>query len=307
MRLRLFLILLTASVGLISCKSDKGKTDVPEVDALEKSFLENPTDENFSEIITTLAELIGNAPTKDGKQRFILKGIELSKAHSKDKVYYIFIKEYIRYYSGDKLSADYIWELAEYLDKNGSGETADILKAGFKSSFPSDKRSQQIGEEQMKIVSDIDGLIRSKAEAIFVNPDQTGLNPDAVRHYIDICEAVVLAYHQDKMAGEYLFRAAEMARSMRSFQKSMSLYDWILTSYPDFDKAAMVFFLRGFIFENELKQKDKAAAVYKTFLEKYPNDPMVPDVRFLLDNIDKTEDEMLKLIEERRKAKATDQ
>ena len=307
MRSHFFLFFLILTLGILSCKSDNSKADVPEVEALEKSFLENPTEENFNAIIATLADLFRSTPTKEEKRRFILKGIELSKTHNKDQVYHIFIKEYIRYFHGDSMAADYLWELAEYLDKNGSGETSEILKAGFMSSFPSDARSQTIGEDQLKIVSDIDGLIRSKAEAIFVNPDQTGLNPDAVRHYIDICEAVVLAYPEEPMAGEYLFRAAEMARSMRSFQKSMSLYDWILTSYPDFDKAAMVFFLQGFIFENEFKQKDKAAAVYKTFLEKYPNDPMVPDVRFLLDNIDKTEDEMLKLIEERQKAKATDQ
>lgn len=307
MRSFLFILMLTGGWIIQGCKSDSKSAEVPEIAVLEKQYTDNPTDDNFNAILSQLADLIGNTEEKEGKGRFIEKGIALCKENKKDHFYHIFTKEYIKFFGGDEKSADYLWELSEYLSKSGSMETSDILKSGFKSSFPKDKRAAQVTDEQLKVVADLDALVRKNAEAIFVNPNETGLNTENVIHYIDVCEAIVLAFPQEKMAGEYLFRAAEMSRSIRSFQKSLSLYDWILTSYPQFDKSAMVFFLRGFIYENEMKQKDKAADIYKKFLEKYPNDPMIPDVRFLLDNIDKSEDEMLKLIEERQKLKSSGQ
>lgn len=296
-----FLIVLVSI--FYSCKSDKMTLDVPEISALEKEYLAAPSDEKFAAIVNKLAELIQEAEGKEAKKRFILKGLSLTKEHQKTDYYYIFVKEYVKYFHGDPAAADYLWELAQYLQKNNAVESTSILRSGFRHMYPNDRRTQEIKTEIIAGPADIPGYIKQKTEAIFNNPDETGMNKPAVKEYIDVCEAVVLGFPADSMAGEYLFRAAEMARSIRAFPKSLSIYDWLLNAYPEYDKKSLVFFLRGFIYENELKDKAKAAVVYQQFLEKFPNDPMAGDVRFLLENIDKSEEEMIKLIEERQKNK----
>lgn len=285
------------------CKSDKNQWAVPEIEALENEYKANPSDEKFAEIVNKLGELIQDTEGKEGKKRFILKGLSFTKENNKDDFHFIFVKEFLKYFHEDKEAADYLWSLSDYLIKNNAIESASILRSGFKNKYPSDRRTEDIKVEVIKSTSEIDPYIKQKAEAIFINPDETGLNNQAVTNYIDACESIVLAFPKDSMCAEYLFRAAEMARSVRAFPKSLSIYDWLLTSHPEYDKVSLVFFLRGFIYENEMKNKPKAAAVYSKFLEKFPNDPMVSDVRFLLENIDKTEDEMIKLIEERQKTK----
>jgi TolA-binding protein len=77
----------------------------------------------------------------------------------------------------------------------------------------------------------------------------------------------------------------------------MSLYDWIIQYYPKSDKTASVLFLKGFILDSELSRKEEAKKVYNNFLEKYPGDSLANDVKFLLDNLGKSDQEIIKGLE----------
>ena len=46
-------------------------------------------------------------------------------------------------------------------------------------------------------------------------------------------ELYALILPNDPMSGDYLHKAGETARSIRSFDKALGFYDWITTKYPD--------------------------------------------------------------------------
>ena len=58
--------------------------------------------------------------------------------------------------------------------------------------------------------------------------------------------------------------------------------------------------LKGFALDSEFKQKEEAKKIYEQFLTEFPNDSLAKDVRFLLKNIGKSDEELLKEIEKKK-------
>jgi len=149
----------------------------------------------------------------------------------------------------------------------------------------------------------IDTYIFGLGEKLFIDPDNTGINRAAAMNYVDACEAYALAYPKSPKAAESLFKSAEVAKSLRTFPKSLSLYDWILEKYPNYEKAPTALFLKGFIIENNIGDDKKAREIYDQFLAEYPSNDLADDVEFLIENLGKSDEEILQMIEEKRKDK----
>jgi TolA-binding protein len=83
--------------------------------------------------------------------------------------------------------------------------------------------------------------------------------------------------------------------------KAIQIFDRILNEYPKFQKIPHCLFLKGFIYENELKNLDKARQIYQEFLMKYPNHEFADDVQISLDNLGKSPEELIKEFQEKAK------
>ena len=81
----------------------------------------------------------------------------------------------------------------------------------------------------------------------------------------------------------------------------MSIYDWILEKYPNYEKAPTSLFLKGFIIENNIKDDVMAKEIYNKFLSDYPKHDLADDVQFLIDNLGKSDQEILEMIESKKK------
>ena len=81
----------------------------------------------------------------------------------------------------------------------------------------------------------------------------------------------------------------------------MGLYDWIYQYFPDYKKAPLALFLKGFAMDSEFKQPAEAKKIYDQFLLEFPNDSLAKDVTFLLKNLGKSDEEILKEIEKSQK------
>ena len=151
-------------------------------------------------------------------------------------------------------------------------------------------------------IASIDQYVEKIGASIFSNPDDIGVNRKAALQYVDACEAYTLVYPESTAAPEFLFKAAEVAKSIQTFPKSLSIYDWLIVKYPNYEKTPTAMFLKGFIIENNLGNDSLALVSYKEFMAKYPNDDLVDDAQFLIQNLGKSDEEILQMIEEKRKA-----
>lgn len=119
---------------------------------------------------------------------------------------------------------------------------------------------------------------------------------------VKLVDAYVLYAKQnpdDIKSPEYLFKALDVAVGINAEgpQKAIDIADIMIEQYPDFEMTPMAMFLKGFVYENQMNNYEKALDTYHQFLEKYPNSPLVNDVKSTIENIGLTPEELIKKFE----------
>ena len=72
-------------------------------------------------------------------------------------------------------------------------------------------------------------------------------------------------------------------------------------TYPDFKKASYCLFLQAFIYENQLHQLGEADQLYREVIKKFPNDKIAQDAQACINNLGKTDEELIKEFEAKNK------
>lgn len=150
----------------------------------------------------------------------------------------------------------------------------------------------------------------SKAEMEdFIKQNESLLKPDLnnekgknqaevlVKAYQDF----ITTYPKDTICAEYLFKAADISRGLGRSLHAVDLYVKLVDQYPSSQKAPLALFLQGFLFDNELNDDKKAGELYKLFIEKYPQNKLVKDAEFSLNNLGKSDEELIEEFEKNQK------
>jgi tetratricopeptide (TPR) repeat protein len=301
---RVFFYSFLSLVLFGQCKSDNtstaGETAAVSLSSLESTLESDPSPANATKVVNEINKLIASTDATSEKNSLIAKGLKISKTHNLGSKAAGFLTMGMRNNMAGLDKKESILELAGIMATNRKIKTANVLNHAFVDLYPQDSRSATISENIAAVAGgDVHAYLLKIAESIFEDPDNYGINRKNSSEYVNACEAYALSYN-DERAPEYLFKAAEIARSLRTFPKTLSLFDWIINSYPDYEKTATALFLKGFIIENELQNEDLARKTYQSFLTKYPDHDLADDVQFLVDNLGKTNEEILKLIEQNK-------
>ena len=236
-------------------------------------------------------------------QQYLDYGYDIAKKENMKSRQAAFLFPLIKKSLGSEGIEDKLFELAELMRSLNKPSAANTLYRGILDNHPDYDKAGDINTLMTVNVDSINNYIAHLGKQIFEDADNSGINRKASLAFVDACEAYALAYPNSENTPENLFKAAEVAKSIRTFPKSLSIYDWILERYPDYEKASTSLFLKGFIIENNLGDDEKAREVYNEFLKKYPKHDLADDVEFLIQNLGKTDEEILEMIESKRKGK----
>ena len=303
MRISLLSVLVSISLCLIvSCKQDASSGVVSNgLTALESTYKSNPTAGTGSELIKGIMENLKEPNLSDSKKNELLEyGLKVSKEQNLPTRAAAFLFPLVKNNATAPNTADRIFDLAAYMKSMKKETASNTLYKGLLDNFPGFSRIGEVKQHMTVPIDSIDVYIKSLGGKLFEDVDNTGINKTAALQYVDACEAYALAYPQSPQTPETLFKAAEVAKSLRTFSKSLSLYDWILEKYPNYDKAPTSLFLKGFIIENNIGDDTKARELYDAFLVRYPKHDLADDVQFLIDNLGKTDEQILDMIESKR-------
>ncbi len=189
---------------------------------------------------------------------------------------------------------------------------AETLKGdeAFKQDYINYIQSLQIGTPTMEglstYASDVPSTepkIAKKIENIQNNltVSSTGrLDLDKVNEFVNIVELFVIANPSNEKSPAYLKLAAEVVNSVKVYPRAIQFYDWILTRFPNSQQAAQALFMKGFTLDDGMKNKQAAKPVYEEFLKKYPKNDFADDTQFLLKNISKTDEEIIKQFDDKK-------
>jgi tetratricopeptide (TPR) repeat protein len=288
-------------IAFVACKNESAESSQDELTELENAVKNEPNGESISQLLAAYNKVILDKNTGRKELKNTLdKAYKIVHDNNWDKELIGFTSTYLKEFPGDQGNEDKIIRLISAMSNRGQKVTVDALKLSFLEAYPKSVHYDSIKTSLAGSFVASDSLLINLATRVFENPDASGINVQNAREYVNACEACALVLPAKNQTPRYLFNAAEISRTIRTFDKTLYLYDWIIDKYPKFEKAPMALFLKGFILENELNNIDMARDIYRQFIQNYPSHEMADDVQFLLDNLGKSNEEILEMIEKEK-------
>jgi len=130
-------------------------------------------------------------------------------------------------------------------------------------------------------------------------PDKTKVN-EMVALYLKFADK----HSKDSLAPEYIYRAANLQMSVALNEEAISLLDRVIKDYQGYSKLPETYFLKAFIYDNNIKNISKARAAYTDFLQKFPKHDLADDAMISIDNLGKTPEQIVKEFELKMKQKS---
>lgn len=290
-------IFLLTIITLIQCASESNAS-YPFSEA-EQTYEAVKNNDNAVKLLGAYNTYISENRSDASKTLPVMeKALAVAQSHQPNAAA-IYINGLLREDPKNPKNGDRIALLSEIMSETGKSDASEVLKSSLVRNFPSHDKSTSL-KQTLKDASP-ENIIAGLAEARLENPDQFGINRAASFKYVDACEAYALANPDNPKTPEYLFDAAEMAKLLKTTNKALSIYDWLIEKYPNYSKTPSALFIKAFTLENELGNDELAKQAYQQFLDKYPDNDFADDARFSLENIGKSPDEVLKAIEARSK------
>ncbi len=132
----------------------------------------------------------------------------------------------------------------------------------------------------------------ARIEKILTNDTTGNINIAAAYEIIKYYSTYSINFPDDSATPEYLFRKANIYNALNQGKNAIDVLEKIQKEYPNFHKTGLCLFMEANIYENQLKDLDKARNAYQKFITLYPHHPLANDAKVLLENLGKTPEEL---------------
>ena len=293
-------ILCLFIVFVSACATDSSPAG--EIAQLEKENEANPTPETSKKLIESYLTEVNKAPENaEQNSRYLYRAASLYFRQNRYADAELLLNQALQKYSSAENNPNILLLLANIYEENrNQPKMAQAIYSHFARQYPN---HAQISEVKAKLKPDnapFETYIDDIGNRMY--DDSTfRIDNRLAADYINSCLLFASLSPEDPKSPSYLFKAGETARTIRNFGKSIEIYDWVYEKYPNFEKSPQALFLKGFTLDNDMKRHDEAKVIYESFLAKYPNDDFADDTKFLLNNIGKSDDDIIKNFEEKEK------
>jgi len=281
-------------LALFACQSNSSGS-LSKIDQLTQTLTANPTKENRAALIAAYQDTINAKPNDAATNAPFFT--EMANLHVGNKNYVRALQtlmQGIQDYPKSSDVSEKVWTLANIYEQYIQRPSiANTVKKLYVQQFPSGANIATAKQVSMESKTTIAEDIIALGGSMY---DETTHKVDfqAANDYIRMCELFALLKPQDGLSPDYLHKAGETARAIRAFPQAVDIYDRIYTQYPTYEKAAQALFLKAFTYDNDLGDKATAKVLYESFLKKFPNDDFADDTEFLLANLGKDDEEIIK-------------
>ncbi|PLX32252.1 MAG: hypothetical protein C0600_03200 [Ignavibacteria bacterium] len=116
---------------------------------------------------------------------------------------------------------------------------------------------------------------------------------------LPLYEKLYQEHADDDNAPEALFRCAAIYyNTQKDILKAATTYELVSEKYPDSEYGHKGLFIAAFTYANELANYERARTAYEKYLSAYPDSSMTETVRFELENLGKTPEELLESLQQ---------
>lgn len=126
---------------------------------------------------------------------------------------------------------------------------------------------------------------------------ETNKNIEAVKQYEELLKEFPDTKHKEFVLFElgkiYQSKAIKSNNSEINLNNAVKYFTQLFTEFPKSNNSPSALFMTGFIYANELQKLDSAKIRYQEFLDKYPNHELAVSVKYELDNLGLTPEQIL--------------
>jgi tetratricopeptide (TPR) repeat protein len=197
--------------------------------------------------------------------------------------------ELLRARQGSAAAAQLLAEI--YETKLDQPQTALAVRQAMLLTWPQDSVSQQLSASLSGIQP-----VQARLDTLLlklVSPDDGSISYLIADAYMQQAEAFAAVAGPVDLSARLLYKAAEIARALQAYPRAIANYQWIVQQFPGTDWGAKASFMMAFTYDEDLKQLELARKAYEAFLAAYPNDPFAGDAAMLLDNLGKSDAEIM--------------
>ena len=137
----------------------------------------------------------------------------------------------------------------------------------------------------------------STLEAELFSGDITKPNVEKAKQLVSMYIEFANQYPKDSISAEFLFKAADISMNFGAAKKTIGIFNRIINEYPAYKNISTEYFLKGFVYEDQLRDYQMAKKCNMEFIEKYPNSVFTDDALISLQNLGKSPDELIKEFE----------
>jgi len=141
----------------------------------------------------------------------------------------------------------------------------------------------------------------NKLEKELFDSGLTTINTTKARQLCDLYVEYANTYPEDSISPELLYKAADINMNVNDPKSTIALFNKIVSTYPKYKNIPTIIFLRGYVYENQLQDYNKAKQSYLELLRKYPNSDFADDATISIKNLGKSPEEMIEVFESNNK------
>lgn len=125
------------------------------------------------------------------------------------------------------------------------------------------------------------------------------IEPNKVDTLIKSINAFTKEFPNNKNTPKHLELKAKYLGALGKNVEAVKVFNIIYSDYKNYENRADALFMMAFITENNIGDKEKAKDYYERFLAEFPHNALAKDAQITLDNIDKTPEEFLEMIQKK--------
>lgn len=291
-----FFLLPLLILSLFSCQSEQDQL-LSKIEAFEKQIDEEPTTENAEQMVDLYEQYIKQYPDDaENNARFLYRSAALMYRMNRfSAAISNLFKNINNFYESatTPMSAMFLGDIQ--LENLKNKEVAYSTYQSLIKAFPESEQAKKAIEKLPEGTPDFDTRLENMAEKIY-NDSLNRIEYRIANTFIGSSEIYAALLPESASSADKLYKAAEVARSIRSFDKALELYKVIYDKYPDHEKAPQSLFMQAFTLDSDLKRVEEARDIYKAFISTYPEDDFADDAQVLLDNLGKDDEEIIEAI-----------
>ena len=295
MQLRLVFTLFVLSL-LTACANQP----TSEIDRLEQELEANPTPETGKALIQAYENAIANSTNPEEQAELLNRAAQAEISLNRFPAAADLLMRALRDYPTTEQASKNCLLLGQlYETKMKDLEMGQTVYQILAQAYPN---TPEVAEANPKIPADapqVSTKIENLGKQIFGETDGK-IDFRLANNYINACELYANTIPNSDQSPELLYKGAEIARTIRSFPRALSMYESLERNYPDYEKVPLSVFLRAFTLDNDLKKFEEARTLYEAFLAKYPDHEFADPAKFLLENLGKDDSEIIKGFEEKQ-------